>query len=59
MLKITNSNDGEVTSFKLEGKLVGEWVHELRSCWQQAGEGATIRIDLTGVSWVSEEGKAL
>ena len=59
MLKITNNNGAGVTTFKLEGRLAGAWVNELRSCWEQAGESATIRVDLTEVSWVSEEGKAL
>lgn len=65
MLKITNNNDGGVTTFKLEGKLSGVWVNELMNCWQQAmlngltGEGKAIRIDLAGVTWVSDEGKAL
>ncbi|MGH9839053.1 MAG: hypothetical protein ACREEM_09740 [Blastocatellia bacterium] len=62
MLKITNNNDGGITALKLEGKLAGEWVNELRHCWQQVllnGNGAAIRIDLAGVTWVSEEGKAL
>lgn len=62
MLKITNNNEGGVTTFKLEGKLTGDWVNELRSCWQQAmlaGEGNALCIDLAGVNWVSDEGKAL
>ena len=59
MLKITNNNGAGVTTFKLEGKLAGAWVNELRSCWEQAGESVAIRVDLTEVSWVSEEGKAL
>jgi hypothetical protein len=59
MLKITNNNGAGVATFKLEGRLAGAWVNELRSCWEQAGEGAAIRVDLTEVSWVSEEGKAL
>ena len=62
MLKITNNNDGGVTTLKLEGKLIGEWVNELRSCWWQAmltSEGKAIRIDLAGVTWVSDEGKEL
>jgi len=59
MLKITKNNGAGVTTFKLEGRLAGPWVNELRSCWEQAGEGAAIRIDLTEVSWVSDEGKAL
>jgi hypothetical protein len=59
MLKITNKNGAGVTTFTLEGRLAGAWVNELRSCWEQAGEGAAIRVDLTEVSWVSEEGKEL
>jgi hypothetical protein len=62
MLKITNNKNGGVRAFKLEGKLAGEWVNELRSCWQQAmraGEGEAIIIDLAAVTWVSDEGKAL
>ncbi len=49
-------------TFKLEGKLTGAWVNELGSCWRQAMltcEVETIRIDLAGVIWVSDEGKAL
>jgi len=59
MLKITNNNGAGVTTFKLEGRLAGAWVNELRSCWEQAGNRAAIRVDLTDVSWVSDEGKAL
>ena len=62
MLKITVNDDGGVTTLKLEGKVSGEWVQELRSCWQQAklsGEGGAVRVDLAGVTWVSNEGKAL
>lgn len=62
MLKITHNNEGGVTTLKLEGKLTGEWVNELQQCWQQAlltSAGAAIRIDLAGVAWVSDEGKAL
>ena len=62
MLKITKNNNGDgVTTFKLEGKLIGVWVDELRSCWQQANNGAahTIHLDLANVTWVSDEGKAL
>lgn len=63
MLKITrNTNEHGVTTFKLEGKLIGVWVHELRRCWQQASQPGltpTIHLDLADVTWVSEEGKAL
>jgi hypothetical protein len=62
MLKITNKYESGVTTFQLEGKLTGDWVDELKSCWQEtlkSGEGKTIRVDLTGVTWVSDEGKSL
>jgi hypothetical protein len=47
MLKITKNNGAGVATFKLEGRLAGAWVSELRNCWKQTGEGAAIRIDLT------------
>jgi ABC-type transporter Mla MlaB component len=62
MLKITSKNESGILTFKLEGKLTGEWVDELWNCWQQAvlpGNRQTINIDLAGVNWVSDEGKAL
>ncbi len=59
MLKITTNNGAGVTTLKLEGRLAGPWVNELQSCWEQADESAAIRVDLTEVSWVSEEGKVL
>ena len=62
MFKITSKNHDGVMTLKLEGKLAGEWVNELKSCWQQAiltCEGKAIRIDLAGVTWVNDEGKAL
>lgn len=47
-------------TLKLEGKLTGEWVSELRHCWQQALlNEARLRIDLASVAWVSDEGRAL
>lgn len=62
MLKITNNNESGDTTIKLEGKLTGEWVNELSRCWQEnllTGNGHAISLDLTGVTWVSDEGKAL
>ena len=62
MLKITDKFEGGVTTFQLEGKLTGDWVNELRNCWQEtvrSRAGKSIRVDLTGVTWVSDEGKLL
>ena len=36
MLKITTHNPAPLTSFVLEGKLVGPWVKELEKCGENA-----------------------
>lgn len=62
MLKITNNKNETLVKLTLEGKLAGEWVNELLACWRQAitGDGSTtLYVDLAGVTWVSEEGRAL
>jgi anti-anti-sigma regulatory factor len=62
MMKITKNNDDGVTTLKLEGKLTGEWVSELRDSWRRValnGDGRAIRVDLTSVTWISEEGRDL
>jgi ABC-type transporter Mla MlaB component len=63
MLKITQHRDAasESVSFMLEGRLAGPWVEELHSCWRQMAvsqQGRTV-IELTGVTFVDAEGKAL
>jgi ABC-type transporter Mla MlaB component len=63
MLKITQQRDAasETMSLILEGRLVGPWVKELHSCWRQMAvsqQGRTV-IELTGVTFVDAEGKAL
>lgn len=63
MLKITTHRDAasESVSFMLEGRLAGPWVEELNSCWCQmeANQQRRAVIDLTGVTFVDSEGKAL
>ncbi len=61
MLRITVHNDPRVTTFQLEGKLAGAWVKEVEQCWQStlAGQRKPIlRVDLTGVTFVDDAGKA-
>lgn len=63
MLKITKHRDAgsDSVSFKLEGRLAGPWVEELDTCWRQmtsSPQGRTV-VDLTGVTFVDGEGKAL
>ncbi|MEW6441660.1 MAG: hypothetical protein AB1640_12065 [bacterium] len=63
MLKITQHIESDVFLISLEGKLAGPWVKELELCWRSgAGEEPTARparIDLSSVSFIDAEGKAL
>lgn len=63
MLKITQDQNAasEPVSFMLEGRLAGPWVEELRTCWRQIAANAQSRavVDLTGVTFVDADGKAL
>jgi len=62
MLRITTHHqDGRVV-LRLEGRLHGPWVDELRNCWQRESESAgdePIRIELIDVRFVDALGKAL
>jgi hypothetical protein len=60
MLKITVSDDS--TRITLEGRLAGPWIGELERCWRESSQSAAGRqlvVDLTGVTFVEQEGKAL
>lgn len=63
MLKITKHRDAgsKSVSLKLEGRLAGPWVDELDACWRQmaANTQSHRMIDLTGVTFVDADGKAL
>jgi len=63
MLKITQHRDAasESVSFMLEGRLAGPWVEELGTCWRQIAANSQSRavVDLTGVTFVDADGKAL
>ena len=62
MLKITTHTDVKTTTFALEGRLAGPWVAELERCWSTAPvmeKGQSVRVDLTGVTYIDAEGKAL
>lgn len=61
MLRITIHNQ-PVTSFVLEGKLVGPWVRELERCWE--GELAAyptraMVVNLAAVTFIDSDGRAL
>lgn len=63
MLKITSHHDPvrQDRSLIIEGRLAGPWVEELRTYCRRTfdSQRPCTRIDLTGVTFVDAEGKAL
>ena len=62
MLRITTHDQAKVTSFVLEGKLVGPWVKELEKCWESASAADQSRrmlVNLAGVTFIDSDGRAL
>jgi anti-anti-sigma regulatory factor len=61
MLRITIYNDSQPVTFQLEGRLTGPWLDELAKCWNRAlstNRKPNIRVDLTGLTFVDNAGKA-
>jgi ABC-type transporter Mla MlaB component len=62
MLRITTEESYSLTTFRLEGKLKGDWVQELERCWTDARAlwpETQFSIDLDNVEFVDESGSAL
>ena len=61
MLRINRVSDlGEPATLKLEGKLLGPWVEELRlACQSQASSSNHLRLDLSAVTFVDAAGAKL
>jgi hypothetical protein len=62
MLRITISKNLNGTTLRVEGKLVGPWVDELERTWRGLAAlpgDAAVAVDLTDITFVSEEGKRL
>jgi len=62
MLRITVQDSGEITRFRLEGKLKGDWVRELERCWihiRDVRPEMPLIVELSDVSFVDESGRSL
>jgi ABC-type transporter Mla MlaB component len=60
MLRIDAIETDGTALLKLEGRVMGAWVDEVRrSCRDALGRGVTVTIDLASVSYVDAEGIAL
>jgi hypothetical protein len=61
MLRITVHDNPQFLTFQLEGRLAGPWLRELEECWQSTlahRRKPILRVDLTGVTFIDEAGKA-
>jgi ABC-type transporter Mla MlaB component len=61
MLRITVHDKPRVLTFQLEGRLAGLWLRELEGCWQSTlarQREPTLRVDLTGVTFIDAAGQA-
>jgi outer membrane protein len=60
MLRITIQNGPEALTFRVEGKLIGQWAKELEVCWKEAaairGNRAAI-VDLTETLFIDAVGQ--
>lgn len=62
MLRITIREQGDSTAIRLEGRLVGPWVEELKQCWRKTlaeSAGRKLLAELDAVSFVDAAGKQL
>jgi ABC-type transporter Mla MlaB component len=61
MFRITTDTDAGSIALKLDGKLTEPWTDELDRYWREAGDfqGKAVCVDLTGVTFIDADGKAL
>jgi hypothetical protein len=55
VLRITPTREGSITTLRLEGKLVGPWVDELRRAVEVAS-GENLHLDAGAVSYADPDG---
>lgn len=62
MLRIIEVSDECCVTFRLAGRLAGEWAQVLERCWREFAStraSASVRVDLTEVTFVDHAGKRL
>ena len=62
MMRITQQQDSETMTLKIEGCLSGAWVNEMKRCWDDITKSirsSVVRIDLTEVTYIDGAGKEL
>ena len=59
MLRITIQKGSGPVTLKLEGKLAGPWVEELKDVWRSGHATEAVLVDLIDVSFVDASGKDL
>jgi hypothetical protein len=60
MLRITIHDNPQDLTFQLEGRLARPWLEVLEECWQSTlkrQRKPTVRVDLTGVTFIDAAGK--
>ena len=59
-LRITISKSEDAVTLRIEGRITGPWVDELRRAWnEQVPRETPLRIDLREVTYSDEKGTAL
>lgn len=60
MLRLTRIETADAMTLKLEGKLAGPWVDEVRHCWTRLAEHKDrVQVDLQGLSFLDKSGATL
>jgi len=62
MLRIIEQGHERSLTFRLAGRLAGEWTPELERCWREAvaaEQSLSVGVDLTEVTFIDPAGKRL
>ena len=62
MLRISATTRAGAAALRLEGRLAGPWVDEVRACWQDVAakrNAGSLCIDLDAVTFIDAAGRAL